>query len=385
MNEFIPYGRQSINEEDIKRVIDVLKSDWLTQGPCVTQFESALQYYTGAKYAYAVCNATAALHLSYLALELGKGDILWTSPNTFLSTANAALMCGAVVDFVDICPKTFNLSVEALEEKLIQAKKINKLPKIVVPVHFAGQSCDMKKIFELSKEYGFKIVEDAAHAIGGRYLKQPVGSCQYSDITIFSFHPVKIITTGEGGVVMANSKMLADKIALLRAHGMTRDQEMMTKIAEGDWYYQMLELGYNYRITDIQCALGMSQLKRIDEFVANRHIARQSYERLLSHIEEINLPYQSKDSYSALHLYPIEVPEVHRKKLFAYLRINKIGVNVHYIPVYMQPYYEKLGFKGGCCPNAEAYYNRAISLPIYPTLSTRQIHCISERVMEGLE
>ncbi len=384
MNEFIPYGCQNISEEDIKHVIDVLRSDWLTQGPCVNNFESALQVYTGAKYALAVCNATAALHLAYLALGLNEGDILWTSPNTFLSSANAAIMCGADVDFVDICPKTFNMSVDSLEEKLIEANKLNKLPKVVVPVHFSGQSCNMRRIFELSKKYGFKIVEDAAHAIGGKYLDQPVGCCEYSDITIFSFHPVKIITTGEGGAVLTNNKKIADKVASLRAHGMTRDQQLMTRPSEGGWYYQMLELGYNYRITDIQCALGMSQLNRIDEFVRHRHTVKNIYKSLLAEVESISLPYQYESCYSALHLYPIEVIGGDRRVLFEYLRENNIGVNVHYIPVYLQPFYEKFGFKVGYCPNAEKYYSQAISLPMYPALSTKQIHYISEKIIEGL-
>ncbi|WP_395167154.1 UDP-4-amino-4,6-dideoxy-N-acetyl-beta-L-altrosamine transaminase [Francisella salimarina] len=383
--DFIPYGRQNISDEDIQAVIDILKSDFLTQGPAVNQFEDAVARYCGAKYAFAVSNATCALHLAYLALGVGKGDIVWTSPNTFLATANATIMCGADVDFVDICPKTYNMSVECLERKLIEAKKIGRLPKVVAPVHFAGQSCDMQQIHLLSKEYGFSIVEDAAHAIGGKYLDKPIGSCKYSDIAIFSFHPVKIVTTAEGGMLMTNSSELAAKIGLLRTHGMTRDESLMTKESEGPWYYQMINLGYNYRITDMQCALGLSQISRLDEFVAKRHAILRKYEELLSDCSEVVLPHQFDKSYSGLHLYPIVVPANKRRVVFEYLRNNDIGVNVHYIPAYLQPYYQKMGFKKGYCSNAEAYYNGAISLPMYPDLTDEQIGYVCDKVKEALK
>jgi len=380
---FIPYGKQSIDEDDITAVIEVLKSDWITQGPKVALFEEALKTYCDAQHAFAVCNATAALHLAYLALGVTKGDRVWTSPNTFLATANAALMCGAQVDFVDICSKTYNMSIEALEYKLKTAKQNGKLPKVVAPVHFAGQSCDMQAIYALSQEYGFKILEDAAHAIGGKYLDKPIGSCQFSDITIFSFHPVKIITTGEGGALLTNDKILANNIALLRSHGMTRDESLMDQPSEGAWYYQMIELGYNYRITDIQSALGLSQMKQLDHFVTKRHEVRKKYDELLINLPEVITPWQDEKSYSALHLYPIQVPAAKRKKVFDHLRNNNIGVNVHYIPVYMQPYYQKLGFKKGYGPMAESYYDRVISLPMYSTLNESEIEYVIMKLRES--
>ena len=382
---FIPYGRQNISEEDVLAVVDTLKSDFLTQGPVVNQFEDAITTYCSVRHTFAVANATCALHLAYLTLGVGKGDIVWTSPNTFLSTANAALMCGADVDFVDVCFKTYNMSVEALEKKLIEAKAKDKLPKVVAPVHFAGQSCDMQQIHLLSKEYGFSVVEDAAHAIGGKYMDISIGSCQYSDITIFSFHPVKIITTAEGGMLTTNCDSLAQKISLLRTHGMTRDESLMTKESEGSWYYEMAELGYNYRITDMQCALGLSQMSRLDDFVAKRHAVLRKYEELLSDCSEVVLPNQFDRSYSGLHLYPIVVPSDKRKNVFDFLRDNGIGVNVHYIPVYLQPYYQKLSFEKGYCPNAEAYYNGAISLPMYPDLTDKQIVHICNKLREALK
>ncbi|AXA33392.1 UDP-4-amino-4,6-dideoxy-N-acetyl-beta-L-altrosamine transaminase [Francisella adeliensis] len=381
---FIPYGRQNISEDDITAVVETLKSDFLTQGPAVTLFEDAIKQYCGVKHGFAVANATCALHLAYLALDIGKGDIVWTSPNTFLSTANAALMCGADVDFVDICPKTYNISVKKLEQKLIEAKKTGKLPKVVAPVHFAGQSCDMKEIWQLSQEYGFAVVEDAAHAIGGKYLDKPVGSCEYSDITIFSFHPVKIITTAEGGMLTTNSNELSTKISSLRTHGMTRDSKLMTKESEGPWFYQMLDLGYNYRITDLQCALGLSQFTRLDIIVSKRHEILGKYRKLLSDKAGVIIPEQAEYSYSGLHLYPIQVPKEKRLEIFEHLRASNIGVNVHYIPVYLQPYYEKLGFNKGYCPNAESYYESAISLPMYPDLTDEQIKYICEKLLEVL-
>ena len=383
--QFIPYGRQNISKEDINAVVETLESDFLTQGPAVQSFEQGISNYCGTSYAFAVANATCALHLAYLALDVKEGDIVWTSPNTFLSTANAALMCGAKIDFVDICPKTYNMSVSKLEEKLIVAEKNGTLPKVVVPVHFAGQSCDMKKIKELSLKYGFHIVEDAAHAIGGSYLGKPVGSCLYSDITIFSFHPVKIITTAEGGMLTTNSDKLAKRISMLRTHGMTRETSLMTKESEGPWYYQQLELGYNYRITDLQCALGSSQLKRLDDLVANRHKVLAKYKALLAgHESKVTLPHQADYTYSGLHLCPIQVSKEKRLKIFEHLRANNIGVNVHYIPVHLQPYYKNLGFDKGYCPIAEQYYESAISLPMYPDLTDEQIKYVVEKLLEAL-
>ncbi len=358
----IPYGRQNISEADIASVVETLQSDWLTQGPAIEKFELALSNYTGASHAVAACNATAALHLACRALDLKHGDILWTSPNTFVASANCALYCGASVDFVDIDPITYNMSPEALEQKLKIAEKKGKLPKIIVPVHFAGLSCDMKSISALAKKYGCAVIEDASHAIGADYEGKKVGCCAYSDIAIFSFHPVKIITTGEGGVAMTNRTDLAQKMQLLRSHGITRDQNKMQNESQGAWYYQQIDLGFNYRITDLQAALGLSQLKRLDQFIVRRREIAATYHAKLRDLS-IQLPHMDLKNQSSWHLYVIRVDN--RKKIFDQLREAKIGVNVHYIPVHTQPYYQKMGFKWGDFPNAERYYCGAISLPIF--------------------
>lgn len=371
----IPYGHQDINQDDIDAVINVLKSDFLTQGPAVPKFEQTVAHYCAAEYGVAVNSATSALHIACLALGLGNNDILWTSPITFVASANCGLYCGADVDFVDIDPDTYNMSVSKLEEKLIHAKNNNKLPKILIPVHFAGQSCDMKRIHELSQTYGFKIIEDASHAIGGKYLDKPVGNCKFSDITVFSFHPVKIITTAEGGLATTNSNELASKMALLRSHGITRNPELMTKEPEGDWYYQQIELGFNYRMTDMQAALGVSQMKRLNEFVERRHVLSKRYDDMLTDLP-ITTPWQHSDSYSGLHLYVIRLHldkvELTHREIFESLREQGIGVNLHYIPVYTQPYYQNRGFKSEDFPEAECYYSEAISLPMYPAMSEAQ-------------
>jgi len=380
----IHYGKQDINQADIDSVIDVLQSDFLTQGPQVPLFEKTVSDYCGVEYGVAVNSATSALHIACLALGLKKGDYLWTSPNTFVASANCGLYCGAQVDFVDISPLTYNLSPEELEKKLIQAKRDNKLPKIVIPVHFAGQSCDMRKIYSLGQEYGFKIIEDASHAIGGKYLDQPIGGCQYSDITVFSFHPVKIITTAEGGLATTNDERLLERMQLFRSHGVTRDPELMTKKSEGGWYYQQVELGFNYRMTELQAALGVSQMERLDEFVALRHEHQKRYDELLKNLPII-IPYQDLNSYSALHLYPIQIQtdivKNTRKEIFEALRKNDIGVNVHYIPVHTQSYYENIGFKRGDFPNAESYYESAISVPLFHTMTFEQ----QDQVITALE
>ena len=369
----IPYGKQDINQSDIEAVIAVLKSDFLTQGPQVPLFEYNISNYCNAQYGVAVNSATSALHVACLALGLGKDDWLWTSPNSFVASANCGLYCGAKVDFVDIDPKTYNLSVEELKKKLIQAKKDNKLPKIVIPVHFAGQSCDMQSIHKLSKEFGFKILEDASHAIGGKYLDKPIGGCQYSDITVFSFHPVKIITTAEGGLATTNQQELAEKMQLFRAHGITREPKLMTKKTEGGWYYQQIELGFNYRMNDLQAALGIAQMKRLDKFITIRHSLKQRYDELLKDLPLIT-PAQSSDSYSSLHLYPVQLKLEQLSKahnqIFDELRKNGVGVNLHYIPIHMQPYFQNMGFKKGNFPIVEDYYSRAISIPIYQGLTT---------------
>ena len=369
--DMIPYGKQDINQADIEAVIAVLKSDFLTQGPQVPLFEKNISNYCDAQYGVAVNSATSALHIACLALGLGKGDWLWTSPNSFVASANCGLYCGAKVDFVDIDPKTYNLSVEELKKKLIQAKKDSKLPKIVIPVHFAGQSSDMQSIHKLSKEFGFKIIEDASHAIGGKYQDKPIGGCQYSDITVFSFHPVKIITTAEGGLATTNQKNLAEKMQLFRAHGITRDPNLMTKETDGGWYYQQVELGFNYRMNDLQAALGIAQMKRLDKFIAIRHSLKKRYDELLKDLPLIT-PVQSSDSYSSLHLYPIQLKleqiSKSHNEIFDELRQSGVGVNLHYIPIHMQPYFENMGFKKGDFPIAEDYYTRVISVPIYQNL-----------------
>jgi len=375
MTAYIPYGRQDISEEDIQAVVEVLRSDWLTQGPAVLEFEQAVSNYCGAKYAVAVNSATSALHIACLALGLGPNDWLWTSPITFVASANCGLYCGAKIDFVDIDPHTYNMSVPALEEKLIKAAAEGCLPKIVIPVHLAGQSCDMKAIHQLAFKYGFKVIEDASHAIGGKYLNKPIGNCKYSDITVFSFHPVKIITTAEGGMALTNQADLAEKMELFRSHGITRDQSKMSEKKPDAWYYEQIALGYNYRITDIQAALGISQMKRLDQFIGRRHQIADAYDALLKELPVIT-PTQSPDAHSSFHLYPIQLKldeiEANHESVFEGLRLKGIGVNLHYIPVHLQPWYRSFGFKPGDYPEAEKYYGRAISLPIFSQLKDEQ-------------
>ncbi len=372
----IPYGRQDISTADIQVVVDVLRSDYLTQGPVVPAFEKSLSDYCGAQHAVAVNSATSALHVACLALGVGSGDFVWTTPITFVASANCALYCGAQVDFVDIDPRTYNISVECLAVKLQQAKKTGALPKVVIPVHMSGQPCDMSGIHALSQEYGFKIIEDASHAIGGRYKGESIGNCRYSDITVFSFHPVKIITTGEGGMALTNDSQLAKRIKLLRSHGITSDAaDMLPRPPEEIWNYQQIALGFNYRMTDILAALGLSQMQRLDEFVVKRHDIAKRYDQLLSDLPVI-MPLQHADSYSSFHLYLIRLKSVQTSKtqreVFDALYAAGIQANLHYIPVYRQPYFEKMGFVKGYCPEAEQYYKEAISLPMYPGLTEAQ-------------
>jgi UDP-4-amino-4,6-dideoxy-N-acetyl-beta-L-altrosamine transaminase len=379
----IPYGRQDITQADIDAVVSVLKSEHLTQGPAVPRFERIVATHVGAKHALAVNSATSALHIACMSLGLGSGDWLWTTPVTFVASANCGLYCGAQVDFVDIDPCTYNLCPEALEAKLIGAEKSGRLPKVLVVVHLCGQPCDMAAIYALSQKYGFKIIEDASHAIGGKYKGEFIGNCRYSDITVFSFHPVKIITTAEGGMVLTNSDTLAADMALLRSHGITRDTTQMTHSPDGPWYYQQISLGFNYRMTELQAALGISQMQRLDAYVARRHELSCRYDHLLADLPVIT-PWQHPDSYSGLHLYVIrlllkKISKSHRQ-VFEALRDQGIGVNLHYIPVHTQPYYQRMGFKVGDYPQAEQYYSEAISLPLFQTLSDLQ----QEQVVDAL-
>ena len=367
----IPYGRQSINDEDIQAVVDVLKSDFLTQGPAVPAFEEALANYCKVPYAIAVNSATSALHIACLALDIKMGDRVWTSPISFVASANCALYCGAIVDFVDVEPDTGLMSVKALAAKLQQAAADNTLPKVLIPVHLAGHSCAMQQIATLCQPYGIRIVEDASHAIGGSYQQNKIGSCQFSDITVFSFHPVKIITTAEGGIALTKDLTLATRMQLFRSHGITRNQNDMTEVSHGPWYYQQVELGLNYRMTDLQAALGLSQLKRLDTFVNQRIEAVANYSALLQNLA-LDLPQECPSGQSAWHLYIVRLhDENQRLSIFEKLRAADIGVNVHYIPIHTQPYYQKLGFQWGDYPQAEYFYSRIISLPLYADLTPK--------------
>lgn len=371
----IPYGRQDITAADIAAVVEVLQSDFLTQGPMVPRFEKGVAQHVGVERALAVNSATSALHIACLALGLGVGDWLWTTPISFVASANCALYCGARVDFVDIDPRTYNLCPQALQRKLEQAERDGRLPKVVVPVHLCGQPCDMAAIHALAQRYGFKVIEDASHAIGGKYQGEFIGNCRYSDITVFSFHPVKIITTAEGGMALTNDAALAERMALLRSHGITRDAARMTHEADGPWYYQQVDLGFNYRMTELQAALGVTQLERLDQYVARRHELARRYDELLSGFP-LSVPWQLPESYSGLHLYVIrlqlQVLPVSHRQVFESLRAQGIGVNLHYIPIHTQPYYQGLGFQSGDFPQAEAYYREAISLPMFPGMSEAQ-------------
>ena len=368
----IPYGKQDISQSDIDAVVAVLQSDFLTQGPMVPRFEQVVAGYCGVSHAVAVNSATSALHIACLALGLGPGDWLWTSPITFVASANCGLYCGAQVDFVDIAPETLNMCPVALERKLLEAERSGRLPKIVIPVHLRGLSCDMQAIHTLAQRFGFKVIEDASHAIGGKYLGDPVGNCRYSDVTVFSFHPVKIITSAEGGMATTNNPELAQRMAILRSHGITREPAQMTQAPDGPWYYQQIDLGFNYRMTELQAALGLSQMERLDAYVARRHERARRYDSLL-HKLPITVPAQSTDAHSALHLYVVrlDLDRVSRshEDVFNNMRQQGIGVNLHYIPVHIQPWYARMGFEPEQFPEAMAYYRQAITLPLYPALT----------------
>lgn len=379
----IPYSRQLITQADVDAVVSALRSDFITQGPAIPRFEQATAAYCGTSQAVAVNSATSALHIACRALELGPGDRAWTSPISFVASANCARYCGAEVDFVDIDPRTYNINPAALEQKLIKADRAAQLPKVVIPVHFAGQSCDMRAIHGLSRHYGFRIIEDASHAIGGCYGGEPIGNCRYSDITVFSFHPVKIITTAEGGMALTNDGELFRRMSLLRSHGITRDAGEMTHAPDGPWYYQQLDLGFNYRLTDLQAALGVSQLSRLNEFVALRRKQAERYDEALRDLP-LSRPWQHPDSFSSFHLYPVRLNldaiRITHREVFTALRAAGIGVNLHYIPIYRQPYYVRLGFDPDDFPESERYYAEAISLPLFPGLTED----LQERVIETL-
>lgn len=383
----IPYGQQAIEQADIDAVLSVLQSDFLTQGPQVPLFERTLAAHVGARHALAVNSATSALHIACLALGLGEGDWLWTSPVTFVASANCGLYCGARVDFVDIDPRTYNLCPRALEAKLLDAERQGRLPKVVVAVHLCGQPCEMQAIHALGKRFGFRIIEDASHAVGGKYQGEFIGSGRYSDITVFSFHPVKIITTAEGGMALTNDDTLAEKMALLRSHGITRDPAAMTHEADGPWYYQQIALGFNYRMTELQAALGVSQTERLDHYVAERHRLATRYDTALAELPVVT-PWQHPDSYSGRHLYVIRLEmariSVSHREVFEALRSRGVGVNLHYIPVHTQPYYRALGFGDGDFPQAERYYAEAISLPLFPDLSESQQDAVIRALSEVL-
>jgi len=378
----IPYGKQDISKGDIKAVVNVLESDFLTQGLAVPAFEKKLCSYTGAKHSVVVNSCTSALHIACIALGLGPGDILWTSPITFVASANCALYCNAIVDFIDIEPDTALISVKKLKKKLKKAKIEGKLPKIIIPVHFAGQSCDMKEIYILSKEYNFKIIEDSAHSIGATYQKKKVGSCQYSDVTVFSFHPVKIITTGEGGAAMTNSNTIQEKMRILRSHGITRDMDKMKIKKNKLWYYEQIDLGFNYRMTDIQAALGVSQLSRLNDFVERRHIASVWYDNQFADMQVTPLVIKN-DRNSSHHLYVIKIDEkkYNKEALYTFLKNKGIGVNLHYIPLYKQPYYGRRPILNG----AEDYYNKALTIPIYSSITRKDQIYVVESIKTFLE
>ncbi|MBB1433488.1 UDP-4-amino-4,6-dideoxy-N-acetyl-beta-L-altrosamine transaminase [Pseudoalteromonas sp. SG43-6] len=382
----IPYGKQSIDQADIDAVLNVLQSDWLTQGPKVPAFEAGIASYCKVKHGIAVNSATSALHIACLALGVGENDIVWTSPISFVASSNCALYCGAKIDFVDIDLDTGNMSIKELEQKLILAEKNNCLPKVVIPVHLAGQSCDMQAIHQLATKYDFKIIEDASHAIGAKYLDKPVGNCEFSDICVFSFHPVKIITSAEGGMAVTNDDNLAKRLKRLRSHGITSDESEMTDASHGPWYYQQIELGFNYRMTDLHAALGLSQLSKVDEFIKQRHHLAKIYDTHLN----LNLvrPLQQIDTcYSAYHLYIIQLnysDATRHKNAVTQLRAVGIIGHVHYIPIHLQPYYQALGFKAGDFPNAEKYYQGAITLPLHPSLKEQEVHFILNTLQQIL-
>ncbi len=383
MAGYIPYGRQSVTEDDIAAVVEVLKSDFLTQGPVGPAFEEAVAKISDARFGVAANSATSALHMACMALDVGPGDSVWTSPLTFVASSNAALYCGASVDFVDVDERSYNMCPERLAEKLDYAAREGRLPKAIIPVHLTGQSCDMAAIHAAASKHGVRIIEDASHAIGGSFGANPVGHCEYSDIAIFSFHPVKIVTTGEGGMAMTNDPELAERMRAGRSHGITRDPALLERIDEGAWYYEQHSLGYNYRMTDINAALGLSQMDRLADFITRRRKIAATYDAAFADMP-VMTPWQHPDAASAWHLYVIRVDAARHRAVFDHLRAAGIGVNLHYIPVYLQPYYRKLGFAPGLCPNAEAYYAEAISIPMFPTITEEQQQTVIAEVAKAV-
>lgn len=384
----IPYGRQHLDEEDVKAVVETLTSNWLTQGPAVPKFESALADYCGAEFGVAVNSATSALHIACLALGVGEDDLVWTSPNSFVASSNCALYCGASVDFVDIDLQTGNMCMKALKQKLEHAQNINTLPKVVIPVHFAGQPCDMESLHVLAKQFGFYVIEDASHAIGAKFKGAFIGSGQYADICVFSFHPVKIITTMEGGMALTNNSEWAEKMRMLRSHGITNNPEVMTEESHGPWYYQQISLGFNYRMTDVEAALGLSQLDKLEVFLEKRNALAAHYDRLFSEYENITPLKQNTDGYSSYHLYVVRIDSLTDKQhadLVTNLREQGIFAHVHYIPIHMQPYYKNLGFKVGDFPNAETYYQQAVTLPLFPELTFEQVEFVVNILAEEIK
>mgnify|MGYP000681099832 FL=1 len=384
----IPYGRQHLDEEDVKAVVETLTSSWLTQGPAVPKFEAALADYCGAEFGVAVNSATSALHIACLALGVGEDDLVWTSPNSFVASSNCALYCGASVDFVDIDLQTGNMCMKALKQKLEHAQNINTLPKVVIPVHFAGQPCDMESLHVLAKQFGFYVIEDASHAIGAKYKGAFIGSGQYADICVFSFHPVKIITTVEGGMALTNNSKWAEKMRMLRSHGITNNPEVMTEESHGPWYYQQISLGFNYRMTDVEAALGLSQLGKLEVFLEKRNALAAHYDRLFSEYENITPLKQNTDGYSSYHLYVVRIDSLTDKQhadLVTNLREQGIFAHVHYIPIHMQPYYKNLGFKLGDFPNAETYYQQAVTLPLFPELTFEQVEFVVKILAEEIK
>jgi UDP-4-amino-4,6-dideoxy-N-acetyl-beta-L-altrosamine transaminase len=380
----IPYGRQFIDDDDIAAVVAVLKSDFLTQGPTIPRFEQAMASFVGARHAVAVANATAALHIGALALGLQPGDRLWTSPNTFVASANAGLYCGATVDFVDIDPRTYNMSVEVLTMKLLAAEKNGTLPKIIVPVDFSGQSCEMEEIYALARQYGIRVMEDASHAVGGEYLDARIGGCKHADITVFSFHPVKIMTTGEGGMLLTNDDDLHQALLRLRSHGITRDPALRANASQAPWGYDQVDLGFNYRITDLQAALGESQLRKLPAFVSRRRELAARYDEQLVGLP-LTLPWQHPDTRSSWHLYVVKTRAEHRLAVYHGLRAAGILTQIHYIPVHTQPFYQRLGFRPQDFPVAKAYYDETLSLPLFYSMTDEEQACVVQVLSDSLK